>query len=207
MQMPQGRWTLLAGGPRLGPAVLFWPLLLVLGLVAFALSRVPLTPLRLHHWLLLALGLTQVSLAAAALVPAWLLVLGWRREHGVELQGRWFSLVQAGIACLSVVALIVLFMSIERGLLGQPAMQIAGNLSSSQLLRWYQDRLGSQLPGAWVFSLPLLVYRLVMLAWALWLAQALVRWLRWGWESFSAGELWRPLRPRVAGDAGASVGA
>jgi hypothetical protein len=33
-----------------------------------------------------------------------------------------------------------------------------------------------------------------MLAWALWLAQALLRWLRWGWQCFTAGELWRPLR-------------
>jgi hypothetical protein len=33
-----------------------------------------------------------------------------------------------------------------------------------------------------------------MLAWALWLAQALLRWLRWGWLCFTSGELWRPLR-------------
>jgi hypothetical protein len=47
-----------------------------------------------------------------------------------------------------------------------------------------------------VLSVPLLVYRLAMLAWALWIAQALVGWLRWGWRCFSAGELWRPLRLR-----------
>jgi len=34
--------------------------------------------------------------------------------------------------------------------------------------------------SAWVISVPLLVYRLAMLAWALWLALALLRWLRWG---------------------------
>jgi hypothetical protein len=33
-----------------------------------------------------------------------------------------------------------------------------------------------------------------MLAWALWLAAALVRWLRWGWTQFSRGELWRGRR-------------
>jgi hypothetical protein len=33
-----------------------------------------------------------------------------------------------------------------------------------------------------------------MLAWALWLALALLRWLRWGWESLTAGGGWRPLR-------------
>jgi hypothetical protein len=37
----------------------------------------------------------------------------------------------------------------------------------------------------------LLVYRLAMLGWALWLALAVLRWLRWGWGAFSLGGLWR----------------
>ena len=40
--------------------------------------------------------------------------------------------------------------------------------------------------------MPLLVYRAAMLAWALWLALALLRWLRWGWGCFTAGGGWRP---------------
>ena len=43
-----------------------------------------------------------------------------------------------------------------------------------------------------MISAPRLVYRLAMLAWALWLALALLRWLRWGWESFTTGGGWRP---------------
>jgi cytoskeletal protein RodZ len=80
-------------------------------------------------------------------------------------------------------------------------MQIAGNGSSSELLRWYQDRIGTELPRPWILTVPLLVYRIAMLAWALWLAQAMVGWLRWGWRCFSEGELWRPLRagPAEAG--------
>ena len=59
------------------------------------------------------------------------------------------------------------------------------------------DRYGI---GAAVLSVPLWVYRLAMLAWALWLARALVGWLRWGYESWSAGGTWRPLRaPRPPG--------
>src|SRR5262249_60429186 len=34
LDLPQDRWVLLVGGPRLGPAVLFWGLLLALLLVA-----------------------------------------------------------------------------------------------------------------------------------------------------------------------------
>jgi len=193
--MSPGRWTLLTGGPRLGPAVLFWPLIAVLALLALGLSRIPLTPLRFHHWLLLGIGLTQVPVWAGALVAGWLLALGWRERSGARVPGRWFNLVQVGLGGATLAALLTLFFSIQKGLLGLPEMQIAGNGSSSELLRWYSDRIGNDVPQPWIFSVPLLVYRIAMLAWALWLAQAIVRWLRWGWTCFSQSELWRPLRP------------
>ncbi|HXU03951.1 MAG TPA: hypothetical protein VN903_23475, partial [Polyangia bacterium] len=48
-------------------------------------------------------------------------------------------------------------------------------------------------------SVPLLVYRLAMLAWSLWLALAVIRWARWLWSCFSERGLWRPLStPRPA---------
>jgi hypothetical protein len=40
----------------------------------------------------------------------------------------------------------------------------------------------------------MLVYRIAMLAWALWVALALLRWLRWGWEAFTTEGLWRKLQ-------------
>jgi hypothetical protein len=95
---------------------------------------------------------------------------------------------------LTIVAVLALFYAIRQGLLGHPDMQIAGNGSTSMLLRWYQDRTDTTLPQAWVFSAPLIVYRLLMLAWALWLAFALLRWLRWGWECVSTNGLWRRIR-------------
>jgi hypothetical protein len=193
-----GRWTLMVGGPRLGPAVLFWPLLVVFAFVAFGLARLcaatDVAPLRFHHWLLLGVGLTQVPVPAAALVAAWLLALGWRRQRGTDVPGPWFDIVQIGLASLTAVAVVVLFAAIRQGLLGLPEMQVAGNDSTAALLRWYQDRSGPVLPQPWIASVPLIVYRLAMLVWAIWLALALVRWLRWGWECFSAGELWRPVR-------------
>ena len=194
--MPASRWTLLVGGPRLGPAVLFWPLLAVLAALALGLARIPLTPLRARHWLLLGVGLSQAPSAGIALVAAWLLALGWRARRGADVPGRWFDLLQLALVALTLAALAVLFTAIRQGLLGQPEMQIAGNGSSASLLRWYQDRTEPALPRPWALSLPLPVYRLAMLAWALWIAQALVGWLRWGWRCFSAGELWRPLRLR-----------
>jgi hypothetical protein len=152
--------------------------------------------LRFHEWLLLAIGLTQAPVAAAVIVVLWLLALGWRAQRGTAVPGRWFDLMQLALVALSGAALIALLLSINRGLLGTPEMQIAGNGSTAQLLRWYQDRATAMPAQAWVFSVPVIVYRLAMLAWALWLAQALLRWMRWGWDCFTSGELWRPLRTK-----------
>ncbi|HEY2740088.1 MAG TPA: hypothetical protein VGK45_16890, partial [Thermoanaerobaculia bacterium] len=191
-----GRWILLLGGPRLGPAVLFWSLLLVIMLVAVALRRLPLTPLTIRDWALLGVGLSQVPLTAAAWVAGWLLLLGLRRDRGAAIRrDRVFDLGQIFLAVWTLVALIILFWAIQQGLLGTPEMQILGNGSSASQLHWYTDRAGETLPAAWVLSVPLFVYRLAMLAWALWLALALLRWLRWVWESLNTGGGWRAWGP------------
>jgi len=190
-----GRWILALGGSGAGPVVLFWSVLVALAAIAFGLSRLTLTPLRFHEWLLLGVGLTQIPIAAAAVVAFWLLALGWRAQRGVRVPGRWFDLLQLALVALTCAALVALLFSIQRGLLGSPQMQIAGNGSTAEALRWYQDRATETPAQNWLFSVPVFVYRLAMLAWALWIAQALLRWLRWGWACFSHGELWRPLRP------------
>ncbi len=197
MQVPQNRWTLLTTGSRLGPAVLFWPLLLLLGLLAVGLGRLSITPLRTHHWFLLGIGLSQAPVPVAGFVVVWLLALGWRRERGAALGAAWsFDLLQIGLVALTCAALVALFGSIQQGLLGTPEMQIAGNGSSAGMLRWYEDRVAALLPQASFVSVSLWFYRLAMLGWALWVASALVGWLRWGWECFSHAELWRPLREK-----------
>jgi hypothetical protein len=72
------------------------------------------------------------------------------------------------------------------------------------MLHWYQDRFGPQLPSAWVLSTSIWVYRILMLLWALWLANALLGWLRWGWDQFTAGGLWR--RKQGSGTASSAGG-
>lgn len=197
--MPLDRWTLFVSGPPIGPAVLFWSLLAVLVPVAYALARLRSTPLGVASWLALGVGLTQVPIWASAVVAGWLLALGWRGRRAATLSDVTFRLVQIGLVQIglvlgTVVALVVLFDAIAQGLLGRPEMQIAGNGSEPAMLRWYQDRAGATLPQARIVSLPLWVYRVAMLVWALWIAAALVGWLRWGWEQLGAGGLWRPAR-------------
>lgn len=198
LTLPPERWTLLLGGPRLGPAILFWGVAIVLAAIAFALGRIQLTPLRHWQWLLLGLGLAPVSWGLSAIVMGWLLALGARQRAFAEPPRRaWlFKLTQLGLVLWTLIALAALFNAIQVGLLGYPDMQISGMGSSASQLNWFSDRHGNALPTAWVISLPLLAFRLLMLLWASWLAYSLLRWLKWGWEAFGSGVGYWPAKVR-----------
>jgi hypothetical protein len=193
LNLGRDRWLIFTGGPRMGPAVLYWGVLIVLLLVALALGRVPLTPLKSWQWLLLGIGLSQVSLFMAAFIVIWLMLLGARSRLQTLPTPFLFDSMQIGLGFLTLFALGFLFIAVEQGLLGTPEMHVAGNQSNAYELNWYQDRSEAQLPQAWILSVPLLVYRLLMLAWALWLAMSLLRWLHWGWQCFSTTAIWRHL--------------
>jgi hypothetical protein len=187
------RWILWTGGPRLGPAVHFWSVVVVLLLLGFALARTRLTPLRVHDWVLLGLGLLQLDLPFALILPVCLLALGWRARGTAQERAWLFDLGQVALAGLVIASLVVLVFVVEQGLLQHPDMRVMGNGSSSSLLAWYQDRVGPALPRPWFFSLPLIVYRIAMLAWALWLASAGIRWARWTWGCLTQHGFWHPL--------------
>jgi hypothetical protein len=197
IQVPGGRWILWVGGPRVGPAVLFWGLLIVLLAVSLVLGQSPWTPMKGWQWFLLAIGLSQVSVVAGAVFVGWLFALGWRARQKDDLSPAIFNLRQALIAAWTLVALAILGVSLYQGLLGAPEMQLAGNGSNAEYLHWFSDRSGDILPEARLLSVPLMVYRAAMLAWALWIALALLGWLKWGWGAFSTGGAWRRAPPRV----------
>ncbi|MFH1177976.1 MAG: hypothetical protein V1750_11260, partial [Acidobacteriota bacterium] len=200
LKLPQSRWVLATAGPRVGPAVLYWGELLVLALVALLLSRLGQAPLTFHQWLLLGLGFSTFSWVALTVVVAWLLVLDLRGRLKEDLPWWRFDLVQLALVGFTLVALGCLVAAVPYGLLGSPDMRVDGNGSSAYDLRWFADQTAGPLPAAAALSLPLWVYRLAMLAWALWLATAVVGWLRWGWQCLTTGGGWkRP--PRVTAPA------
>ena len=139
------------------------------------------------------LGLTQVHPIVAIMIVGWLLALDFRKKHPSE--GGWFSfnLTQVILVAWTIAALIGLYIAIQKGLLGIPNMQISGNGSSNTLLNWTQDRIDAAVPRPWILALPLFVFRILMLLWALWLAYSLMKWLRWGWRCFGEGGLWRKI--------------
>ena len=196
LQVPADRVVLAVGGPSLGPAVLFWGALLVVIAMAWLLGRLRFAPLGFVAWLLLGVGLLQSSPIAVATVVAWFGGLSLRQRHAQRLHGRWFKAVQIALLFLSLLAAVALLAAVHAGLLGYPDMMIEGNGSSGHRLVWYADRLADIAPQAWVLSIPLWIYRVAMLAWALWLARALLGWLQWGWAAYTQGGAWPASDPR-----------
>ncbi len=191
------RWLLWAAGPRLGPSVQFWSVILVLLLLSVALGRTGLTPLSWWDWTLLGMGLSQLPLPASGVVALFLLGIGWRARHPIAGRPLVYDLTQLAIAGLAMASVSILFSAIEQGLVSQPDMRVVGNGSTSAMLRWYQDRAGAILPRPWIFSAPLLIYRGAMLLWSLWLALASLGWARWVWQCVRAEGWWQPARPKI----------
>lgn len=191
LNMPENRWILLAGGPDWGPAVLFWSYLVVIAAIAFGLGRLAATPLRTWQWLLLGLGLTQIPVVMALVIVGWLPALSLRERQPMPRHWLPFNAVQIVMVLWTLAALASLFAAVQAGLLGQPEMQIAGNHSTPLILHWTQDRIGGNMPLPWVATLPVWVFRVLMLAWSLWLALALLGWLKWGWQCLGTGGHWR----------------
>jgi hypothetical protein len=198
LALPDNRWVLATHGPRVGPAVLYWGELAVLLLVAWGLSRLRWTPLRLHEWLLLGLGFSTFSWLALAVVVAWLFAMAWRERNPEAIRSKLvFDVVQLLLVGLTLTAVLGLF-SIRNGLLGLPNMHIVDPQGGAAALNWFADQSSDQLPTAGVLSVPIWLYRTAMFSWSLWLAIALVRWMKWGLRAWMAGGYWRRLRSEPA---------
>ena len=190
LQLPHDRWLWAVAGPSIGPAILFWGMLLVVLALAVVLARVIQSPLTKRHWLLLFAGISTVSLWIPVLIALWLFSLSQRGQLHQPLTGVKGRLQQLSLLLLSITAIGALLLAIPYGLLSQPDMHLTGNGSYLQSLHWYQDLVTGELPVASTWSLPLWCYQLAMLLWSLWLATALVRWLPWAWRQLSSGGFW-----------------
>ncbi len=189
---PVNRWLLGTTGPQLGPAVLYWPELVALILFAVILGRIGLSPLGTRHWLLLGLGFSTFSWSVLALVAVWLFACGLREKLGAGGLDWWrFNLVQLAIGGLTVIALLAIVTTLPQGLLGTPDMHVTGHNSFGTELGWFADRSDSLLPVASAFTVPMWIYKALILGWALWLSFSLVRWLPWVWRCFSGDGFWR----------------
>jgi hypothetical protein len=198
IHVPDDRWVLWTDGPLRGPAVRFWEILLGALLAAWVLGCLAHSPLRPREWMLLVIGLTQIPLPVALVVVGWLFFLVWRgSESFLRLRPWAHNLLQVFLIGLTLGVLGIFIAIVAGGLLGNPEMFIRGNDSTRTLLRWYEARCAGALPQPQCFSISIWWYRLLMLLWALWLATALIRWLRWAWQQFSTGACFRRSPARI----------
>ncbi len=192
LELPQTRWPLYAFGSGVGPAVLYWNELLVFLIVAWLLGRFPQSPLRFHEWLLLGAGLSTLSWSVFATMVLWLFAFRWRAQWSGDPVAWRFNFMQVVLAVLTVVAISsLLFSGIRYGLLASPEMGVTGPGSGGNTFRWFSDQIDSALPQPTVLAAPLWLYRTLMFAWALWIAIALVRWLKWAFTAWTSQGFWR----------------
>jgi hypothetical protein len=194
VSLPQSRWVLAAWGPGVGPAVLYWGELVVFIGVAWLLGRWRRSPLKFHEWLLLGLGLSTQSWFVFGLTAAWLVTLRWREQWqpGEAITRGRYNAVQLLLAAFTFAAVLTLvFSGIRNGLLAHPDMHIATVGSPYGAFGWFQDQTRGAIEGPTLVSVPMWVYRALFFAWALWMAFALVRWLRWSFTAWKSGGLWR----------------
>lgn len=190
MQLPSDRWVLWTNGPRIGPAVLYWGELIVMLLLAVAITRSALLPIKLHEAFLLGIGFSTVSWWSLATFVAVFAAFAARARWARDGRYWLFNLSQIALAFAALVAAVVLLVALNGGLLGYPDLHVTGHGSTATNLRWFADQTAGRLPDASAWVLPMWMYRALMLAWAFWMAWFLIRIGRFLFESWTAGGAW-----------------
>jgi hypothetical protein len=195
--LPEDRWPLYLTGPDIGPAMLYWGVFCVIvlgaGLLSFLARRLRADlPIGLVGWLLLGIGLSTVQSYGVLAVAVFFFALAFRARLNPAAMSRMaFNLIQVALAIWTLITLVALVSAIPLGLLSSPNMIVTGNNSWSHLYNFFQDRAAQDaFPSATVVSVNLGVYRVVMLAWSLWLANRLIGWSSWGWRTYSKHGVW-----------------
>ncbi|MFV0477959.1 MAG: hypothetical protein ACK5ME_09000 [Parahaliea sp.] len=201
--LPEDRWPLYLNGPAIGPAMLYWGVLCVVLLGAFSLhwlgKRLEFElPISLIGWVLLGIGLSTVNAYGVIAAALFMFALAARRKYINPQQfiPTNFNLLQVALVILGVIAAISILSVIPLGLLADPQMKVVGNGSYNHSYKYYQDIAGAgDFPKVTVVSVPLMVYRAVMLLWSLWLSMRIIAWAQWGWQCYSHGGTWRSKNP------------
>lgn len=185
------RWIVWSYGPAAGVYVKLWSVVLGMALLAAVMAKAMPTPLGFTGWLVLALGFTQADPVAFVLVAGWLFLLQWRATKAETLSNLKFNVTQIGIVLTSTFVIGAIFSVVKVGLLGTPEVYIEGNGSTPHMLQWFEDTGINTPEAAGIYTLPMWVFRGVMMAWALWTALWLMRTFKWAWQNFTAGGYWR----------------
>jgi len=190
MQTRVPLWAHYAG---IKPAFLLLSMILFLGLASVLLGRVAAVPLRVHAWFLLGLGLIQSDIGALIFVVIVLVLISLRKYFLFD-RAWLFNLSQVVFILLLLFSLVVLIETLKHGLLEFPQLYVEGNGSSDYHFNFYLDQASAGiLPQVSVWSIPLWLYRGLMLVWAIWLAFTLTALSPWIWTSFSKNGIFKSM--------------
>ena len=122
-----------------------------------------------------------------------------RRCAGAQTGGRArscravrFNAVQVLLALFTLFTIATLvFSGIRNGLLSSPDMGVAGTGSYGNSSAGSRIRPRGRSKRRASICVPMWVYRALFFAWASWMAFALVRWLRWAFNAWKSGGLWK----------------
>lgn len=192
IHLPDKLWLLWTCGPRLGPAVLAWSLVVAILLYSIIAGRMNLSPLKSRQWLILGLGLVSLSVPEMLLVAGWFFVIEARKNKAASSPVL-FNLIQMLLIAWTVFTVVVCLKAVSNGLIGIPDMQISGNLSSENKLHWTLDHNDNLLPrpSVWIYSI--YIYQLVMLAWALWFSMGVIKWSKMCIDSLKSETFWKDM--------------
>lgn len=192
------RWILATPGPGKSPAVAYWPWLIVLIVLAVLMGRWKHTPLSTTGWVLLGIGFSVAAPWKIALVGGWLVAVRARARYSEFLhRSSLFNLYQVFFVLWTLVAIGTLVSALPESLLATPDMRIFGQSGGS--LTWFVDQVeaGAAWASASIISVPIWIYRLLMLAWCLWLAISAVNWLKEALKSWMDGGYWKKRSPKM----------
>ncbi|WP_395377391.1 hypothetical protein [Marinicella sp. W31] len=178
IRVPRNRWLLWGTSTGVGPAFLYWGELVIFSIIAFFLARLPYSPLKFWQWLILGYAFGTFSWMALTVLSVWLFYLNWKKQfNGFEAHHK-NVLLQWGTIFFSFVSVVVLIGAVAFGLLSYPDMGISGQNASGSQLQWFVDSGAGEIPTISVLSLPLWVYKGLILLWSIWISFAAIKWLK-----------------------------
>jgi hypothetical protein len=172
------RWILFLGGSMWGPAVLFWPKLLILLLLCCFLARLGTIEINQGAALVLGIVLATMPIYQSAIVLLWLAFLTHYSYINSKLRSQHYNLAflsPALLIALTVLSVALFYGAVNENLTGKPPMLIAGNVSTSDQLKWFTDHGAKVLAQPWTITAPLWAWRVVALICATWVVLFTIR--------------------------------
>lgn len=194
----KSEWVVWVASNGLGPAVLVWGLLFVVVLLSFVFKRffqAPFFPSTIG-WVGLLAPLVTLSAFAVSVIVLFIVALEFKfRKFSKELPEKlekikYWNLYQFLLLGLAFASFNYFLSGVYQGLLGTPDMMVRSFDLSKGIFYFFMDKANKEFLDAYVVSIPLWWWRILILIWALWISKVLVGRMGGIWGLLCFGGLW-----------------